>query len=354
MLSLYLPSVSFTLYIHNQELAYESPKVYSVFIGSLFINISTADFTVVFTGPFGAGKSAACNFFMGREVFESRPSFGTVTKETASYVVTIEGKYIKLVDTPGLFDPNSIKEEECLEFAKGLISIQYGFHAIGVVLNLNTNIENDAASLFKNLLSIYNNYLPYIFLMFTHGKDLGQTDRQQKLAITKMLQGKPKDSNISKILKNINYRYLVIESIENMKEAYHACKSKELLNTVQAIFRQTGTLTNNHFALSITHSFKVTQIVLETKSTQYAQVVQEKTRDATGEEAKTKKQTPQATNASSEESNDSKNEEKSSISRKDAYESLESIVHTAMTQDKNITLVIEDKNQTKITLKISS
>ena len=61
-------------------------------------------------------------------------------------MTTIEGKHIKLVDTPGLLDPYSIEEDECLEFAKGLINIQDGFHAIGVVLNLNTNIENNAAS----------------------------------------------------------------------------------------------------------------------------------------------------------------------------------------------------------------
>lgn len=331
----------------------------------MFIHISTADFTVVFTGPFGVGKSAACNFFMGKEVFESRPSFMTVTKKVASCVATIEGKHVKLVDTPGLLDPSSIKDEECLEFAKGLISIQYGFHAIGVVLNLNANIENDAASLFKNLLNIYNDYLPYIFLMFTHGKDFGQTDRQQNLAIKKMVKGQPKDSKLSQILESINCHYLIIESVENMKKGYHTYKSKELLNIVEAIFRQTGTVTNNRFALSIAQTFKVSQNVFETKLTQCIRVAveefktyeknekaKEKTCDAKEDEAKTKKQTTQATNISSlEEANNSKSEEKSNSKSKEFYGFLESVVDRAMSQGKSLTFT---KHEDDVIVNISS
>ena len=201
--------------------------------------------------------------------------------------------------------------------------------------------------------------------MFTHGRDFGQTDHQQNLAIKRMLKDQPKDSKISQILERINYRYLAIESIKTIKEeGYHACKSKELLNTVQAIFRQTGTLTTNHFALSTAHSIKVSQNVFEEKLTHCVRVVveeyktyeknekaKEETRDAK-EEAKTKKQTTNL--LYSEESVDLKNKEKGNSESKQFYRCLESVMCKAMSQGKSFTVARhEDENQTVTTFKYS-
>ena len=270
---------------------------------------------------------------MQKNIFKSKRSFKPVTEEVASCVVTIEGQCIKLIDTPGLLDPCSIKTEEYLEFAKGLISIQSGFHAIGVVLNVCNNIEYDA-NLFINLLSTYKHYLPHIFIMFTHGIHLGKTNDEQNSALKEMLNDLPTSSYLYQILKEINYRYLIIESVNNMEQGYHSCKSKELLEAVQTIFRQTGMPATNEFAsVTIAHNLELPRNELEQKLTEGIKVAVEKSkkhkkgktkgskRTTREEEAKTNKRTKSQHVLSSEEDSDFKNEtEESSNSNNEEKE----------------------------------
>ena len=83
------------------------------------------------TGTTGSGRSAACNFFMQKCVFESKQSLVPVKKVTESRVATIDGKRVELIDTPGLLDPTSVeKDDEHLELAIALINMKCGFHVL--------------------------------------------------------------------------------------------------------------------------------------------------------------------------------------------------------------------------------
>ena len=303
----------------------------------------------MFTGNLGDGKSSACNFFMQRPVFKATHSFERVTTEVASCVATIEGKHVQLVDTPGLLDPCSIeKEEECLEFARALISIQCGFHAVGVVLNLDTNIERSQGNLFRNLMSRYKDYLPYIFLMFTHGKCYGETDYQQNLALKEMINNITKHPNICQILKQINYRYLVIESIDDMEKDYHSCKSRELLKTIEAIFELNGKPATNEFALFIAQNFKMSKDKLETELTEGIKVATKKCKNH-----KKRKITAVCSSSSSEDSLEDNHD--SSAEENDDFEmffkTVEDFMHKAVHKDKKVTLVMtKDEKQTVTSL----
>ena len=59
--------------------------------------------------------------------------------------------------------------------------------------------------IFKNLLSTYKHYLPYVVLIFTHGKHLGGTEDEQKSIVAGMIKEvneKQKNSNLNQLLKN--------------------------------------------------------------------------------------------------------------------------------------------------------
>ena len=228
------------------------------------IHILIAEFTVVLTGATGNGKSAACNFFMQKQVFESRHPFLSVSEKAESEVATVEGKRIKLIDTPGFLDPMSIEEEnDRLEFAKALINMKYGFHALGLVLNIEKHIEAAEDRVFKNLLTIYEHYLPYVILIFTHGKFLGNTEEEQKTKLQhtiKNLKEEDKTSNFCRVLEKINYRYITLESVNPMEQSYHASKSKELVRMIDTIFKQTGKSATNEFALSIAENLKKAEV----------------------------------------------------------------------------------------------
>ena len=88
------------------------------------------------TGATGNGRNAACNFYYAEMCFDSRL---TVSE---SRVATIDGKCVELIDMPGFLDPTSVVgDKECLEFAKALINMKYGFHLLGLVLNVTKRIE---------------------------------------------------------------------------------------------------------------------------------------------------------------------------------------------------------------------
>ena len=238
------------------------------------------------TGATGNGKSAACNFFMQKEVFESRPSFFSVTKETESEVATIDGKRIELVDTPGFLDPSSVEEDdERLKFARSLIKLKCGFHMLGLVFNITKRVEKGEDKVFANLLSTYSDCLPYVVLIFTHGKHLGNTEDDQKSALKGMIKEieKQEMSNIKQLFKKINYRYIILESVKPMERGYHAKKSKELIEKVDIVFKQTRKPATNKFALSIAKQLReveVDQTKLEEELADRIKIAQEMAKKA--------------------------------------------------------------------------
>ena len=197
---------------------------------------------------------------MGKPTFETRNSFLSVSKKTESGVATIGGKHIELVDTPGLLDPCSVEHDsERLDFARGLISMTSGFHMLALVFNITKRVERGEDKIFNNLLCTYKHYLPYVVLIFTHGKHLGGTEDEQRSIVAGMIKEvneKQKNSNLNQLLKKINYRYIILESVKPMEKGYHAKKSKELVKMINTIFKQTGKPATNEFALSIAENLK--------------------------------------------------------------------------------------------------
>ena len=214
-------------------------------------------------GTTGNGKSAVCNFFMQRNIFKVKHSFIPVSKKLESGLATIEGKRIELIDTPGFLDASLIEgDSERLDFAKALINIKSGFHMLGLVFNVSKRIEKSEDKLLKDLLCRYEHYLPYIVLIFTHGKHLGNTEDKQKSAVRDMISEikEDKTSTFFQVLEKINYRYIILECVEPMEEGYHASKSKELVEMIDKIFRETGKPATNEFALSIAEYLKKVKV----------------------------------------------------------------------------------------------
>ena len=68
-------------------------------------------------GQKGAGKSTLLNVIIGKDVAETGRSRTSVTKNTEVYYLKLKnGKYITLVDTPALSDPQMIGNEKANKF----------------------------------------------------------------------------------------------------------------------------------------------------------------------------------------------------------------------------------------------
>ena len=165
---------------------------------------------------------------MQRNIFKVEHSFLPASRKLESGMAIIEGKRIELIDTPGFFDVSLIEgDNERLDFAKALINMKSGFHMLGLVFNVSKRIEKSEDNLLKDLLCRYEHYLPYVVLIFTHGKHLGDTEDDQQDTVEDIIKEikEDKNSNLFRVLEKINYHYIILEytifSRGNCRKASH-------------------------------------------------------------------------------------------------------------------------------------
>ena len=196
-------------------------------------------FTIVLTGVIGSGKSQTGNFFKEEDVFEAKWSLTPVTTAPASCTISVEGKCIKLVDTPGFLDPSSLtKVEEFMGLANAIINMPNGINAVGLVINVGNRFSAADEELLGRFLAV-EEMIPYTFLILTHAKALGETDDEQKKVIQDTLEDPDKCPRIlGNALSHINNRYMLLETVEPMEHMYRDKKSKELLEILQEITKQ--------------------------------------------------------------------------------------------------------------------
>lgn len=195
-----------------------------------------ADYVLVLTGVLGSGKSKAGNIILNDEVFPSKWSLKPVTKESASSTRNVGGKGITVIDTPGFLDPSSLtKLEEFKGFAKAIVDMPDGIHAVGLVINIANRVTEGDAKLLEMLLAA-EDMIPYAFLIFTHAKALAETEEEQKQLLDSVLKDKNECPEVlQRLLSQINNRYILLESMNYMGEGYFTKKSQEILEVLRQI-----------------------------------------------------------------------------------------------------------------------
>ena len=203
--------------------------------------------TVVFTGHTGTGKSAAGNFFIGKEIFKSEVSFGSITTKSAAETAIIAQQSVQIIDTPGFMDAMLPDKIDTYELTHALILARNGVHAFGIVIDASKRFDQSYALSLQELLSSFGKkIIRYVFVLFTHAASLG--DKKEQLQVTgkdekllkakieKMLASPGCPPQLLQLLQLTNNQYMILETqCYNEQSDYHEKKCNELIVMINQV-----------------------------------------------------------------------------------------------------------------------
>ena len=193
------------------------------------------DYTVVFAGITGAGKSTAGNFFLNGEHFRCDYfSLHSVTKQCSSAISTICGRSVKIIDAPGFV--NGFYEETLQELNRHLTLTKYGIHAVAFVMENRCFFEFYEKSIMQLLR--FKALKPFLFVLLTHAQDIGVTKAVDEY-IQQMLQHPRCPQGYRNIMRLVGNRVIMVESLNTTGE-YHVQKSKEFMTMIKHIHQSNG------------------------------------------------------------------------------------------------------------------
>ena len=194
------------------------------------------------TGVTGSGKSTFCNFLCCSDAFEAHCGFASVTAKSAAATITMEGKRVKLIDTPGFCDDHETEEEHMQEFGEALVLASKGVNAIGLVISAKARYTTNEANTIQYMTE-FPDMWPYMFIIFSNAASLGASDAERDKQLKDYLKQPRCPKSLIELVHKVKNRYILVESMQKASdpEAYYKAKAQEMHGMIAKIDKA-----NNH------------------------------------------------------------------------------------------------------------
>jgi len=186
------------------------------------------------TGVTGAGKSSACNFLFGKDVFEVGMGMVSVTSKSAASEMEVNGKRVQLVDTPGFCDDFEKDEERVNELGKAILYAKAGVHAIALVINASHRFTAADAKALEEI-QLLGELWGFMFVIFTAANCYGKSEQKQREVVISTLDSPKCPEHLKTLMERVNRRFMMLESTSISTE-YRNLKRKEFLGMVHLIY----------------------------------------------------------------------------------------------------------------------
>ncbi|XP_061174774.1 GTPase IMAP family member 4-like isoform X2 [Saccostrea echinata] len=169
---------------------------------------------LVLLGKTGSGKSATGNTIVNEDKkFKTGLGGRSVTKTCQFHIVSRFGRYVVVVDTPGVFDTDTPNNSVMTELRKCILLSAPGPHAIILVINVRSRFTLEENETVERFVSHFGKKIyRYFIVLFTGKDDLINNEKSEEEYLNEV------PDNLQEILSRCGNRCIFFNNKATAKE----------------------------------------------------------------------------------------------------------------------------------------